>query len=230
MADLIVTLTEYVKTEIETQFSLQKKKIAVIPHGDMSFIFNQVRTKNTKIYNEPTIAFIGSISPYKGLMFLLDVFNLIVQKMDARLLILGVQNESITKYYDWADKLNIYEKIIWEIGYTPLDELYYKIKNVNLFIFTYTRASQSGGIITAFTLNKPVIVRPVGGLTEMIHENRDGLVAAGRQEMADKIVNLLTDENKYTSMIKYIKSRRRAQNNWNSICAKFVSQYSELLA
>jgi len=226
-ADFIITLTNYVSNQLRIVFNLDKK-IQVVPHGDMNYIFNQVKAKECTTYNKPTIVFLGRISPYKGLSFLIDVLKLVLKKLDILLIVMGNPEESMGKYYQHARRNDVMKNIIWHIGYLDLDDMYKKLANTDIFIFPYSDASQSGGIITAFSLGKPVIIRNVGGLSEMISENKDGYISNSIEDMAEKIIFLLTNKEKYHETINYIKTKRRDKNNWANICPRYVKIYSDL--
>ena len=227
-ASVIVTLTHYVKDELENLLQKSDSRICVIPHGDMGYIFNQVDSKNAITYLKPTLAFIGSISPYKGLMFLLEVIRLVLDTMDVQLLIIGIPYEPIEKYYARARELKIENNIIWQTGYAPLKEMYNRIRNAHLFVFPYESASQSGGIITAFTLNKPVVIRPTGGLPEMIHEGKDGISSDNVTDMSKSIIEILSDQDKYDNMVNFIRSERKSEIDWDHLSTLLIEEYQKI--
>ncbi|GAB4367459.1 MAG: hypothetical protein Kow0042_08040 [Calditrichia bacterium] len=228
-ADRVITLSEYVKKQVLKLSPQVQDKIIVISHGDVSFVFNQVKHLSGIEYDKPVIAFSGSISPYKDLFFLLDVFKIVLKKVDAYLLIQGYANEPVDKYMDYAKKIETFDNILWHIGYLQIQEMYPLLKNVKLFVFPYKQATQSGAVIMAFTLGKPVVIRPRGGLPEMIIDGKDGFIAETKEKMAEKIIDLLTNENKYLEMVSFIQTSRKKLNDWNYLCDKTRDLYQELM-
>jgi glycosyltransferase involved in cell wall biosynthesis len=198
----------------------------VIPHGDLNYIFNHVIEKDGIFYENPTITFLVSINPYKGLKFFIEVMSLILAKFVINLIFLGIPRESMDKYYKYADQLGISKNILWGIKYILLDDMNNGIKNTNIFVFPYERTSQSDGIPAAFTLGKPVVIRSVVGLPEMIGNNIDGMIANSPPEMADKIIDLVKNNKKYIRMQKYIYSQRKNRNDWKNLYPNFLKLYN----
>jgi glycosyltransferase involved in cell wall biosynthesis len=224
---VIFTLTEYVKTQILSELKVKNTPITVIPHGNMDFVLNQAQDSSGMQYDKPSIVFSGAIRPYKDLFFLLEAFISVLKSAEANLLIIGRARETMDKYHAYARENGIYDNIIWKTDYSPLNEMYTITKNADVFAFPYNKASQSGGIPTSFSLGKPVVIRPVGGLPEMIVEGKDGLVADTPEEMSRKIVELIINRQSYDRMTTFINSKRRELNSWVTICDRMCVSYFE---
>ena len=224
---LIITLTQHVAEQVKKEMNVQNKKIVVIPHGNMDFVFNQVKNLEGIQYDKPTLVFLGVISPYKGILFLLNTIELILKKIEVKLIIIGQIKENLSNYYSYIKEKKMEKFVTWKTGYISLEKIYPIIKYTDLFIFPYNEASQSGGIPTAHTLGTPVVIRPVGGLTEMIIDGKDGIIAKSPQEMAAKITNILLNVRQYNKMKRFISIERKRLNDWDHICRQFSVLYNE---
>lgn len=224
---LIITLTQFVADQVKKEMNVHNKKIVVIPHGNMDFVFNQVKNLKGFRYTKPTLVFLGVISSYKGILFLLNTLELILRKLEVKLIIIGQIKENLSNYYSFIQEKKMEKFVTWKTGYITLEEIYPVIKYTDLFIFPYNEASQSGGIPTAHTLGKPVVIRPVGGLPEMVIDGKDGIIAKSPQEMANKINNILVNVEEYNKMKKFISIERKRLNDWEHICRQFSVLYNE---
>ena len=76
-------------------------------------------------------------------------------------------------------------------------------------IHPFTDATQSGVIMTSYSLCKPVIATKVGGLTEMIDNGKSGILVPPKdiKALANAIINLLQDNKLYIDMQQYIKKQ-----------------------
>ncbi|MGI9651847.1 glycosyltransferase family 4 protein [Chryseobacterium sp. RLHN22] len=120
------------------------------------------------------VLFFGRISPYKGIKFFLDACVEIIKLEkypNITFTVAGSGNFDfdITKYYHYS-QIKILNKFIQPVELSQL------ILNSNVVICPYIDATQSGVIMSSFAFKKPVIVTNVGGLPEMIGNNKTGLI------------------------------------------------------
>ncbi len=66
----------------------------------------------------------------------------------------------------------------------------------SIVVMPYIEGTQSGPLSVSVAFGKPVVVTNVGGLPEMVDENRSGLIVPPKdpEALADAIVRLLEDE------------------------------------
>ena len=129
-------------------------------------IFNDIPSENSYIL------FVGKISAYKGLDYLLPAIEKVHKTCsDCRLIIAGGGkfHFDISEYKS-RDYIEIRNRFI------PDTELVALIKNCAFMVCPYTDATQSGVIMSAFAFNKPVIATNVGGLPEMVRHQHYGLI------------------------------------------------------
>ncbi len=143
--------------------------------------------------SQPIILFFGFIRHYKGLHLLLEAFPRVLQRTDALLMIAGEFYEDRTSYMDLINKLNISDKIILNDDFIPEEKVGLFFSAADLVALPYISATQSGIIQVAYNYNKPVVATPVGGLPEVVVQDKTGYVVdkIDGNSIADGIIHLL---------------------------------------
>lgn len=151
--------------------------------------------------NKHVLLFFGFVREYKGLKYLLKALTIIKKDLkDVLLLIVG----------DFGDDKNIYLKMIndFEIqhqtqiydGYIPDKEVERYFMAADLVILPYESATQSGIVQIAFGFEKPVVVTDVGGLPDVVENEKTGYVV--ETQNPDAIAN---------AVIRYFNENRKEQ-------------------
>lgn len=183
-------------------------------------------------HDKPTlknnILFFGRITPYKGIEYLCEAMKLVrLQVQDATLTIAGGGRF----YFD----VEPYKKLGYiEVRnhYINMDELAEVLSRCTLSVCPYTNATQSGVIMTSFSLGKPVIATNVGGLKEMVEDGKGGLIVPPKdvQALANAIISLLNDEKRIKIMSQYILNEYyQGQKSWSNIADKYIDYYNKIL-
>lgn len=172
--------------------------------------------------------FFGSINTHKGVDILCEAMRIVHTKhKDLKLIIAG--------------KGKIYFDIDPYIsgGYTELrnhyltdSELAGLIRQSAFVACPYIDATQSGVVMSAFALGKPVIATNVGGLPEMIADGRYGLIIEPHDAyaLAAAICRLFEEPNLLHEMSNNITADYgRGNNSWKAIAIGIAEIYSNLL-
>jgi len=156
---------------------------------------------------ENNILFFGRISPYKGLEYLCQAMISVIGNIpDATLTIAGGGD----MYFDlsaYSRDSNI--KLINK--FLSINELVPLIEQCDIVVIPYTEATQSGVLMTAFALNKPVIATNVGGMSEYIKNGYTGLLIppCNSAKLSDAIIVLLSNKRLKQSIISNINQECR---------------------
>ncbi|MFV0607355.1 MAG: glycosyltransferase [Niabella sp.] len=166
--------------------------------------------------DEKIILFFGFIRKYKGLDLLLKATALLKEKMNGfKLLIAGEFYEDEKPYQDLIDELGIRDVLILKTSFISDSEVKYYLCAVDVLVQPYKNATQSGVTPLAYYFEKPMVVTNVGGLPELVPNEKCGLVAEPTPEaIADTI-------EKYFDMgdshfIPFIKEEK-TKYSWDNI-------------
>lgn len=128
----------------------------------------------------PYVLFIGSIMPHKGVEYLCEAMAPITADMpDWHVVIAGKGH----LYFD-TSKYVSNPNYLFINRYISNEELVSLILHSTAVVCPYTDATQSGVIMSAFALNKPVIATSVGALPEMVEDGRHGYLVPPKDSKA----------------------------------------------
>ena len=218
-----VLLNKSQKNDFIKAYKLRADQVFTTRLGVYDCIYNFVKDGGGDGANN--VLFFGRISPYKGIEYLLRAMKIVHCRIpDATLTVAGGGR----MYFDVSD-YSVLPYIEIRNHYVGMEELAGLIKRAKIIVCPYTDATQSGVIMTAYSLCKPVIATNVGGLVEMVDDGKSGLLIPPRDvdALADAIIEILLDTQRQYDMQKYIRTEYfDGEKSWKNIAAEYVSFYS----
>lgn len=174
------------------------------------------------------ILFFGGISTHKGVDDLCVAMQYVHRIFpQLKLVVAG----SGTLYFD--------PKPYEEAGFLELHNRYLSDEELKGFIqqscfvvCPYRDATQSGVIMSAFALGKPVIATNVGALPEMVEDGRHGLIVPPKdtEALAAAIIKLSESESLRETMCQNIlKDYHSGNRSWQNIASGIHVIYEQLL-
>jgi glycosyltransferase involved in cell wall biosynthesis len=168
-SDRIVTLSDHVADRLIALGIVAEDRISRLFHPILTFDGPASRKKPT---GPRRLLFFGRILPYKGVPLLLQAFLRLRQaNPDYVLRIVGrgqiaasaalLHQPGVTIDEGWVDP-------------TAIGGI---LAETDVVLLPYIEASQSGVIAAAYGAGLPVVVTPVGGLTEQVIDGETGIVA-----------------------------------------------------
>ncbi len=166
------------------------------------------KLNTTSIKPKKYILYFGRVSYYKGIDLLLEAFqSVVLQYPTINLVIAG---KGFNEYVPFDD--THVTNIRFLNKYVSIQELAELIHNAEFIVCPYREATQSGVLMTAFALNKPVLATNVGAFSEYVLENVNGM-------LVDPTVNGI--EKGILSMLKN-NHYKELEIKMNSIAAKRI--------
>ena len=191
-ASRLVTLTEYVKQ----QYRQINKNIGidVLPHPPL-LNRDAIRPRSLEKTKKIKLLFFGRILAYKGLGLLLDAFVLLEKELkNLELHIIGSGNLTL-----YQDQLKCCKNVIVNNTWIAEAEIESHLTDKDILVLPYIEASQSGVINLVAALGIPVVATNVGGLSEQITNDVNGLLVPtiSAPSIAVAIKRLLTEDRLY---------------------------------
>jgi len=167
------------------------------------------------------LLFFGFIRKYKGLGLLLNAFaDERLKTLNLKLIVAGEFYEDKNPYLEQIEKLGLKDRVIVCDDFIPNNQVSTYFCASDVVVQPYLNATQSGVTQIAYYYNKPMIVTNVGGLAELVPNNKVGFVCnVSEQEIADAIYNFYTQQKElaFTNAAEQEKQRFTWQNLCNQL-------------
>lgn len=171
LLDDFILLNDTQKDQFIQTYHMESKRIALSRLSVYTNLRN-VKPQNTDVNNY--VLFFGGISSHKGVEYLCEAMDNVCKKHpDVKLVIAGKGKIyfDISKYAIYND-----DHLILLNRYLDDSELVGLIRNSLFVVCPYVDATQSGVVMSAFALNKPVIATNVGALPTMVKDGQYGII------------------------------------------------------
>jgi glycosyltransferase involved in cell wall biosynthesis len=160
-----------------------------------------------KISSKNVILFFGLIRDYKGLDLLINSVKYLNNRIaDLKVLVVGENYESMSKYYDLIDKANLKDQFLFDLQFVEEHNIAKYFISSDIVVLPYKTASQSGIISLAYNFNRPVIVTDVGGLREYVVENKTGFIVNPDEKDLSNKINYFFENKLFEEMSLFIKN------------------------
>ena len=155
------------------------------------------------------LLFFGYVREYKGLKHLIDAMGILKREGNVQmpgLYIVGDFDGNKAAYLEQIKACGVEEKIAIVDGYVPDREVEKYFAASDLVVLPYESATQSGIVQIAYGFRKPVIVTNVGGLPEVVQDDRTGMIVEpGNAGQLAEAIRRFFDENKAAEYEKQIR-------------------------
>ena len=155
------------------------------------------------------LLFFGFIRDYKGLDLLLKSFsNIELKSLPIKLIIAGEFYTDPKPYFELIEKLELQDRVIMRNKFIADNEVNKYFCAVDMVVQPYKNATQSGVTQIGYHFEKPMLVTNVGGLSEIIPDQKIGyVVEPNENEIA-------------AALIDFYKNKRQQEFEKNAIIEK----------
>ena len=197
----ILAHTQFHK-QIYIKLGIDEDRITVLPH-----CIDMKRVEETAIENvdytpdESTIVFVGSLTPGKGVLVLLDAYQRILRTHNSKLIIIGdgPLRDCVLEHKRKIEKTS---GRLDYLGWQPPGILLKVMRRATVVVIPSIEEAFGMVVIEAMCLRKPVVASCVGGLAEIVDNGYNGLLVdpGDSEKLADAIIGLLIDPGKCSIM------------------------------
>jgi glycosyltransferase involved in cell wall biosynthesis len=221
-ADLILTYSNFMKESIKKHVS--NKTIEVLPLGIYSDLCPKLEKKFNLNKKNLDVLFFGRLENYKGIDTLVKAYG-ILKKENLKIKLTIAGRGKIDK--DLENKINELG-IVFKNYWISNEELCELIKECDILVAPYKKASQSGIVSTALAYGIPIIATNVGSFNEYVKSGENGFLIEVNDylDLAKKIKIFYQDRNLILKMAE--KSKEIGKNyQWSNIMKKAISYYEK---
>lgn len=146
--------------------------------------------------NQRYVLFFGFIREYKGLDLLLDAMaDERMERLGVKLIVAGEFYGDPKPYRELISRHDIGDRVVMHTEFIPDHEVNRYFCAADLVVQPYKNATQSGVSQIAYHFEKPMVVTNVGGLPEIVPNEKAGFVVKpDSQEIADAIVRYFEED------------------------------------
>lgn len=198
-ANHIICHNKVSQQELMEKIGIEACMISVIPHGNYSDLIPSVPTKLEAqkdlglVNRKNIILFFGQIKKVKGLEVLIRAFaKLLNSGVNSTLVIAGkVWKDNFDTYQNLIDELKISDSVVKEIKYISDSDALKYYSAADLVVLPYKKIYQSGVMLMAMTLSKPIVVSNLPGMLEVVTAGENGFIFKSEDE--DSLCQALTE-------------------------------------
>lgn len=197
MAISVVAVANHCKTYLLTK-NVPDEKVEVIHNGVKDYsALSEVRTEYRRIFkiseDEVLIGIASRLDPVKGLVYLVQAFGQLVRKHDAiKMVIIGTGTQEVM-LKELCKELGVEDKVVFA-GFR--DDIPDCLAAIDIFALPSLAEYHSIGLLEAMRAEKAIVATDVGGNTESVRHNKEGLIVKSKssEELEQSIGELI--ENK----------------------------------
>lgn len=180
--------------------------------------------------NERTnyMLFFGIIREYKGLDILLDAFAEISSKFkDLHLIVAGEFYDDDRPYLDLIKKHNLEDSIVLATHFIPDEQVVNYFCAADIIVQPYKHATQSGVTQIAYHFEKPMLVTDVGGLKEIVPNNKVGYVCEPTPESVTDAISDFYLNNKESIFIDGVLEEKK-KYSWDMMVSNIKNLHQDI--
>ena len=223
-----ILLNETQKEQFIETYRMEAKHVTL---SHLSAYTNLQNVKPQKPNISNYVLFFGGISSHKGIEYLCEAMDKVCKNHpDTKLVIAGKG-----KIYFDLNQHAIYrnDRLVLLNRYIDDTELVGLIRSSLFVVCPYVDATQSGVIMSAFALNKPVIATNVGALPTMVKNGQYGTIVPPKDAaaLATAIDTLIGNPQKIKAMTVNIEhDYSEGKYSWNAIAQGIIDIYTKKLS
>ncbi|NHJ21885.1 MAG: glycosyltransferase family 1 protein [Candidatus Lokiarchaeota archaeon] len=231
-ASKIITVSNFVKTEFYHYIpKLDKNKIVTIYNGIEEkykpYPEEAQRLKERLKIKGPILLYIGRITPYKGVKYIIEAYKRVKAELPTVNLVIGGKPDYLMEkeYVNWNE---LYNDILFT-GFLPEDELAYYFSMGDIFL-TYSSSSEGFGLtpLEAIACGTPVICSSLTVYREILGNNAIFVPPKDSIKLATKILHLLSNKELGESMVKNAQTFIK-KYSWNMVGERLEQVYKKFL-
>jgi glycosyltransferase involved in cell wall biosynthesis len=223
-SDVVTTNSNHTAKEL---IGIIDKNVEIIPFGVT------VGNKHGEITDQKEIIFVGRLVERKGVKYLIEAYHKIKDEIPHRLIIIGDGPER-QRLEQLANSLDLKDRVFFA-GFVSDNELnsYYLRSSFFVLPAVYDRKGDTEGLgvvlIEAMSYSKPVIASGVGGITDVVFDQDNGILVPPTDvsALAEAMKLLATNESLRNKMGMQAKGSVDERFNWDKITKRLITLYEK---
>lgn len=187
--------------------------------------------KELNLTNKKVLVFVGTLSVHKGVAYLIEALPKVAEiHPDVCLLIIG-SGDLEEKLKRLSRDLKVADMILF-LGRIPYEQVPAYLATADILILPSLDEGMPRVVLEAMSMELPVVATTVGGIPELVDEEKTGLLvpAANAGALARAIETLLSDEDRASKMGKAGRGVIEEEYSFEAGIKKYQELIVEVLA
>ena len=229
--DAFIAMSESVLNDIKLFDTKKPKKLTPHPIYDHYGIIEnrEIALNNLNLPSSNRyVLFFGFIRNYKGLDLLLHAFaDEYFVRNKIKLIVAGEFYSNEEKYLSMIHDLALTDQVILRTDFIPNPEVKNYFNAADIVVQPYKSATQSGVAQIAYHFHKPILVTNVGGLAEIVPNEKVGyVVSTNPDEIKSALIDFFSKNRKKEFENNIITEKLRF--NWDKMTKTLYELINEL--
>jgi glycosyltransferase involved in cell wall biosynthesis len=238
MVDAIICHSDHVESRLESEFSVPKDKISVIPHGPFFYdlpasgdeqILRSFELETGKIL----VLWQGIVFPYKGIDLLLRSWKQVEADVgDACLVIAGTgAPEFLDQIRAQVKDLDL-KRVKMHFRFISAEELVALYRASNVVVYPYRAITTSGALATGLALGKAIVASDLPVFRELLTNGENAFLVDPQNpdELAAALVELTSNKELREQFAQRVREMDFGDQSWLSIAKKTTQTYESVLS
>ena len=239
LADALICHGGGACAELVRDFGVPREKIWIIPHGPLfenrpMLSPQEARTALGLPSEEALVLWLGVISPYKGIPFLLDAWKLMKKSgAKGRLLIAGTGDAGVmAEIRQTIAAEGLESSVELRLEFIPVEQLPYFYQAADVLVYPYKAGTTSGALLTGLQYGKAIVATRLPFFEEYLKDEETALlVDYGDVEALARFLQTLIQQPAERARIANALIQQSSQGiNWQEIAKKTREVYETTLS
>ena len=234
VADGIVTSSTFTSVELISRFALDEKKVKIIPPGLAGRFLEDVPDAELKATRErfslpPSfLLFVGAQEPRKNLVRFVEALKIVhLHGPQIPLVLVGPEGEDSEAVRAKAQKLGIGSRVI-TTGYLQERDIRNAYRLATAFVLPSLCEGFGMPLVEAMASGLPVTASQVSAIPEVCRDAAVYFQPENAEDMAEKVISVIKDEDLRERLI--VRGKERARDfNWKKAATKTLAFYESVL-
>jgi glycosyltransferase involved in cell wall biosynthesis len=230
-----IAISQAVMESCITKRRINKKKITVLPNGILFDKFvsvskEQIQKEKYRLGVDPAAKIVGTVARLrkeKGIKYLIQAASNVLNQFPKTYFLIVGDGPLRNELEILGKQLGIQNKIIFA-GFC--DDIPLILSIIDIFAAPSVTEGLGLGILEAMAMSKPIVASNVGGIKEILKDNKTGLLVTSEDSkiLSEKIIHLLKNENEATMLGE--RAREASKNYDIKLCiTKLEDFYLDIL-
>lgn len=236
-ADALICHGEQSRAELVRDFGVGKEKTWVIPHGPLfedrpNLSPREARLKLGLPCDGPLVLFLGVISEYKGVPFLLDAWKRFTRLGgNGNLVIAGTGDAHVLSEIQNKVSVEQLESVELWLRFIPVEQLPFLYEAADILVYPYKAGTTSGALLTGLKYGKAIVATKLPFFREHLEDGKTALLVeyGDAEALASSLFDLTRRPEECLRIASALVDQQSQSLSWNEIAKKTRECYESVL-